>query len=315
MHRLKAGVSVPSQPRYPDGRTRYISQQEKYCFAFIGDVDLHQPNLHPALHCQRRQWIGWAILLAMAIGWQASADEIDSIDDKAAADDSQSRQQTSEALTAKLPIPPQAIMKLIADGNVVFDFYDEQRHNFAFAGETTFDFRYQYRCRTRYRIIKQPASDSPTAPESQSDSDPTRLIGPRQALEVTLDYEDVSLKISHRMRLPSRMVGEDFFHQRLVNHEFDHVAISADPRLPALLTRMLTARNSKVFVPLSDEEAESRDRATYAIMARNAAREETAKVFEDFASLIRIRYKELDQATRHGIEPLATETRLRLLSF
>jgi hypothetical protein len=41
-----------------------------------------------------------------------------------------------------------------------------------------------------------------------------------------------------------------------VKHEFDHIAISADPRLPALLVKMLSDRNSKVIVPLSRVENE-----------------------------------------------------------
>jgi hypothetical protein len=50
-------------------------------------------------------------------------------------------------------------------------------------------------------------------------------------------------------------------------------------------------------------------------MSRNAVRDATSKVFEDFVSLVRIRYKELDQVTRHGIVPLPAEARLRLLTY
>ncbi len=242
-------------------------------------------------------------LLVIGVGWQ-SVCETGYADDNAPANDPQSRQLASEALTAQLPPAPEAIAKLIADGKVSFDFFNERKLKFDFAGETTFDFRYEYRCRTRYRVIDQPATDS---------GDQTS--GSSQALEVMLDYEEVTLKISHRMRLPDRMVAEDFFDQRLVKHEFDHVAISADPRLPGLLTTMLTERNSKVIVPLFQAEVEARDRTIYAKMARMTAKKETAKVFEDFASLIRIRYQELDRVTRHGIEPLAPETRLRLLTY
>lgn len=220
---------------------------------------------------------------------------------------SKARLKASESLTARLPAPPEAIAKLIADGAVIFDFYDEKQNGYAFAGETTFDFRYEYRCQTRYRMINDP--------ESQSAGDRLSEDASGRALEVTLDYEDVALKISHRMRLPSRLVDERFFDQQLVKHEFDHVAISADPRLPTLLVKMLSDRNSKVIVPLSRAENESRDRSMYANISRNAASQATSKVFEDFVSLVRIRYKELDQVTRHGIVPLAAETRLRLLAY
>jgi hypothetical protein len=222
-------------------------------------------------------------------------------------DASTARLRDSESLTARLPAPPEAIAKLIAGGAVVFDFYDEKQNEYAFAGETTFDFHYEYRCRTRYRII----DDS----ESQSAGDRVSEDASGRALEVTLDYEDVVLKISHRMRLPSRLVDERFFDQQLVKHEFDHVAISADPRLPALLVKMLSDRNSKVVIPLSQAENESRDRLMYANISRKTASEATTKVFEDFVSLVRIRYKELDQVTRHGIVPLPAETRLRLLAY
>ena len=255
------------------------------------------------IHSQRQQWSLTIWLIVLAIGWQLSDSQICGANDIDAADDPQSRQQASETLTATLPAPPEAIAKLIADGKVVFDFYDQRQHKFDFAGETTFDFRYEYRCTTRFRVIDQPVGDS-----GQEKSE-------GKALEVLLHYDEVSLKISHRMRLPERMVNDDFFDQRLVKHEFDHVAISADPRLPRLLIEMLKDRNSKLIVPISQQDVDLRDRQRYAKAASAAAKEETAKVFEDFVSLVRIRYKELDRVTRHGIDPLTPETRQRLLTY
>jgi hypothetical protein len=99
--------------------------------------------------------------------------------------------------------PQESIAKMIADGSVVFDFYDETQHDYAFAGETAFDFHYEYRCATRYRMIDHSAQQ--TADDSRSEDASGR------AIEVTLDYVDLKLKISHRMRLPSRLVGESFF--------------------------------------------------------------------------------------------------------
>lgn len=284
-------------------------RREKDCFACIADNDL-QNSTRPFCCCRfrslRRAVSVWVVVFATLY----SGDPAVGLADDAAvleSDESKARVKASEALAAKLPTPPESIAKLIADGSVVFDFYDETQHDYTFAGETTFDFHYEYRCATRYRMIDHPAE--------QTEDDSTSEDASGRAMEVTIDYVDVKLKISHRMRLPSRLVGESFFDQRLVKHEFDHVAISADPRLPTLLVKMLSDRNSKLIVPLSRAENESRDRSMYAKMSRNAAREATSKVFEDFVSLVRIRYKELDQVTRHGIVPLPAETRLRLLTY
>lgn len=257
--------------------------------------------------------LGWICIFAIACQVAVKAG-----DDRPTSDAPQARRQANDEITKNLPPVPEAIAKLIADGNVVFDFFDEKDHQYRFPGETTFDFRYQYRCRTGYRLVDLPPAESPSEVATSANKAtyaPSLQTSPGKALSVTIHYEEVTLSISHRMRLPSRLVSADFFELPLVRHEFDHVAISADRRLQPLLIQMLTERNAMVIVPLSIDQAKTVDRQLYATMARTAASEETTKVFEDFVSLVRIRYKELDQITQHGVLPLEPDKKERLLRF
>jgi len=225
--------------------------------------------------------------------------------------------QTEPPAQPALPEPPDAVAKLIADGDVTYYFFNPKREKFDFAGETTFNFRYHYRCRTRYEIIDRTADDITatvdrprTIPATDGAEDTEGLEGSR-ALRVSVTYDDVVLTIDHRMRLPEYVIGDKFFEHPLVRHEFDHVAISADPRLQTHLLRMLQRRNSVLIVPVPDSLT---DREALLAAANDAARRASKIVFDDFVAEIKIRYQELDSITKHGIRPLPPADRDRLIA-
>jgi len=207
---------------------------------------------------------------------------------------------------AVLPAAPEPIAQLIAAGKVEFDFYDESRQQYDFAGETTFNFRYHYRCRTKYRIIESPPGDAAAAKTSEAE-----LNALPRSIEVSVEYVELALEHSHRMRLPSRLIGNDFFQTPLVVHEFDHVAISSDRRLQSRLAAMLQERNRVILAPLATAASTHEE---YSELARQVARQRTQRVFDDFVALTKIRYQELDRLTAHGLEPLLPADRTRLLT-
>lgn len=215
-----------------------------------------------------------------------------------------------------LPEPTPAIAKLIADGDVTYYFFNSKREKFDFAGETTFNFRYHYRCRTRYEIIDRSSDDATDEDRSPTilatgGTDETEEPEGSRALRVTVTYDEVVLAIAHRMRLPEYVIGDKFFEHPLVRHEFDHVAISADPRLQTHLQRMLQRRNSVLTVPIPDTLT---DRDDLLATANGAARRASKIVFDDFVAEIKIRYQELDSITAHGISPLPPADRDRLIA-
>jgi len=215
-----------------------------------------------------------------------------------------------------LPAPPAAIAKLIADGDVTYYFYNPKSEKFDFAGETTFNFHYYYRCRTRYEIVDRAADDDDAVDRSLTimatdGKDAAEEPTGSRALRVNVTYDDVVLTIAHRMRLPQYVIGDKFFEHPLVRHEFDHVAISADPRLQTHLQRMLQRRNSVLTVPVPDTLT---DRDDLLATANGAARRASKIVFDDFVAEIKIRYQELDSITAHGIQPLPPADRDRLIA-
>lgn len=243
----------------------------------------------------------------------------------------------TQPVSVELPAAPEPFASWIEQGNVSLDFYDPQREVFAFAAETRFHYHYSYRCRTRWRLLDEPDLDhkgiGKTAPaDSLAEPEEPAL------LEVRLVYDEVKLSIAHRIRLPERIAGPDFFASALVRHEFDHIAISADPKLQDRLKRMLMQRNAVILEPLDENAFEKSRRSAdtqqrvapaaapahaadedeqlqrhYAAVARAAARRQTELVFDDFIAGIAIRYRELDRLTSHGRHPLPPEQRTRLI--
>jgi hypothetical protein len=266
----------------------------------------------------------------------------------------------AEPIAVQLPPAPAAIAGWIDAGSVTIDFYDPQRERFAFAAETRFDFRFTYRCQTQWRLLgnatvgeatlEKPAARRGPKPWSERtrsrkkvESEPTPVVDQPSQLEVRLAYELIDLSVSHRMRLPESVVNTAVFDHPLVRHEFDHVAISADPGLRSRLAAMLKRRNSVIIeqldawpgrlaAPPSDtaevdqsnklpkppildepEEQLGQQRRRYEAIANSIASRETKRVFADFIESVAIRYRELDRVTLHGTEPLSDEERVRLI--
>lgn len=197
--------------------------------------------------------------------------------------------------TVKLPEPPEELAALIERGNVSFEFYDPQVTVRSFMGETRFEYRYSF--------------------QSKSDWKRTVQDG-KPAIEIKIDYRDIALEMDHVVSLPQDMIGDDLFERALTLHEFDHVRISSDPRLPALLKSMLRERNSRVVRVLDPEEHGFRGRPSNQDMARiNKAlvQESSDTVFNDFVSVVSIRYRELDRLSNYGRKALTEEQRQEVI--
>jgi hypothetical protein len=193
----------------------------------------------------------------------------------------------------QLPLPPPDTLKQILMGNARFEFYDAKSSAREFAGETKFEFRYTYRTQSRWRLIEQEG---------------------KPALQISITYHNVKLFRSHRILLPEELLGDDWFNRTLTQHEFDHLAISSDSRLPALLVSMLTKRNSTITEPLDSYSSEAPpSREELSRISSQVVAESSDKVFNDFVGLVSIRYRELDRITSHGRSPLSSAGREQLI--
>ena len=197
--------------------------------------------------------------------------------------------------TVTLPEPPEELAALIKRGTVSFEFYDPQVTVRSFKGETRFEYRYSF--------------------QSKSDWKRTVQDG-KPAIEIKIDYREIDLEMDHLVSLPQDMIGDDFFQRALTLHEFDHVRISSDPRLPALLKSMLRERNSRLVRVLDPEEHDFRGRPSNQDMARinkKLVQESSDAVFNDFVSVVSIRYRELDRLSNYGRNALTQEQRQEVI--
>lgn len=194
----------------------------------------------------------------------------------------------------ELPTPPEELAGWIRKGDVRFEFYQPGERPRSFDGETKFQYRYDYRCRSDW---KQTTVDG------------------KPGLEIRVSYSDVKLEVSHLVLLPQKMLDQ-VFDRPLTKHEFDHVRISAQPGLEKVLRSMLVRRNATIKHVL-DAEADgfkgaltdtSLERICQAVISK-----QSDLVFEDFTELIKIRYRELDRVSRYGIEALSAEDRKQII--
>ena len=118
---------------------------------------------------------------------------------------------------------PPGIKRLIDIGQVTFDTNDPLLADNHKQGLTRFQFEYQY----RYRF-NEPASLGPNNRQSQN-------------LTVSVNIQVSEVKLLHQVILKTNYQPEKPWTSRLLQHEFDHVSISTDPRLRILLKKCLGA--------------------------------------------------------------------------
>lgn len=91
-----------------------------------------------------------------------------------------------------------------------------------------------------------------------------------------------TIELTHLIRLPSTFKSADIWNSRLLRHEFDHVAVSLDPRAMQLLEHLLKqirvieqilepneTPSNEVFNRLIDEEVAKRRRAVVELLQKN----------------------------------------------
>lgn len=106
----------------------------------------------------------------------------------------------------------------------------------------------------------------------------------------------ISWKPRHVVWFRDRPSDDGFWDNRLVRHEMDHVKISSDPRLEKLCRdRMKQLKVLEGPIP-----SDGNDRAA----ANAILQKRVQEVFQDVSDMAKIRYKELDRITRHGLQPL-----------
>ncbi len=166
------------------------------------------------------------------------------------------------------PAPP-CYQSLIRDGEVTITFTRDLPGT---VGKTEFllnlDWSYDYRYTTQ-------SSDGVT--------------------EVTVTPLNIKLtpRLRHVIRMPVAFYRADVWDSRLLGHEFDHIAVSLDPRPRAMLVHLcsnLPAHRFSISDPEKPSDKQMREGINREIQRRQAA----------VLDLLRTNYVALDKATKHG---------------
>ena len=181
---------------------------------------------------------------------------------------------TSHAQTA--PQPPAYFRQLIDTGGVKFEFYDRRPEGQRWPGRANFWLNVPYQTTYRYR---------------------TEPVGNKKLLTIDVTLESVKFELSHKLVLPRSLNHARSWRQRLMKHEFDHVAISSDPRM-FMLVEHLHRNVKQIKATVAESETPDKKFLLSRIEKEFAARRDAVN------QLIRANYVLLDKVSRHGVAPI-----------
>tara|TARA_R110002049_G_scaffold305056_1_gene501001 strand:+ start:45822 stop:46532 length:711 start_codon:yes stop_codon:yes gene_type:complete len=202
----------------------------------------------------------------------------------------------SETLTEismdDLPKPPGEVGDLIDRANVSFRFgprsllgRDEldrvSNRRRRLAAETQFEMKYTYATKTRWRIERQRQ---------------------QRQLVVNVSYQTLDLNYSHDVWFRDEPSVTEFWDERLVGHELDHVRISSDPIIEKRFQDLVRQKNEFTH-PIDQDTDVTKE------MVRELVEDHVRGVFDQIISLVRIRYEELDRVTDHGLRPIPPDAK------
>lgn len=187
-------------------------------------------------------------------------------------------QETVDA--PELPAAPKELKQLKEGGNVQFVFYDSGRFPRKFSGETRFTINFDSKSTYRWRQMRDRTG--------------------KRYLIVRTSFREPEFQLKHQILLPITMANEQLYQSELVRHEFDHVRISTDPRFRELFTKWL--QQELKVIRLEIDQTKTNDQLNEIV--NSEMNDRANQIFDKMLSLIQIRYKELDQVTRHGAMPL-----------
>ena len=202
--------------------------------------------------------------------------------------------QTKPIEPNDLPAPPDEIAKLIERGSVTFCTgkipWSEMRDardrtgvagtRFRLAAETRAEFNYDYNSRTSWRKKRE---------------------GGKLIVYVTVGFRSARLNVVHRIWFRRPPTPKDFWQDSIVQHEFDHVRLSTHPMLDKIFARNLKAASRFRHELHNDQRVDE-------AMVNEWVREKVKAAFDEIYDLVKIRYRELDRVTRHGMEPVPPES-------
>ena len=176
----------------------------------------------------------------------------------------------------ELPVPykdiPSDYKRVIEDADVDIIYHDPQTSKHGTWGFTRFDFAVEFQFRFRFT---------------------RRRAGTRRRSFIEMTSFNADPKVRHTITLPKDYESHVLWLSRLTKHEFDHVAISADPR-----ARLLMLHTMKSIPPI---EHDFKGSVADVSKASSSLLEKTIQTRrEAVLEVVRANNRRLDEISRHG---------------
>lgn len=245
----------------------------------VGPIPVGGPKLI------RRRWLQCGLSALLAVAAERSGLSVD--DGDAGGDAAGPRDTPLEELwepwrrLLSPPTPAQA--RLIELGQVRFRSDPAALQAAERVALTRFDLQANVSFKFQHQLVSTPATG-----------------GVSSVIRLTPTLAGVELR--HAVTLPERNLVSERWAQRLLAHEFDHIAISADPR-PMRIVRELFSQPQRLQQPVVGGQP-----------PRPAVIEQRLQSWRDgllkqLASMIQLQYDRLDEASRNGEQAIADRER------
>ena len=177
---------------------------------------------------------------------------------------------------AQTDVPPY-FKRLIEAGNVEFEFYDPEKTPREHLGHTRFELHVRHRSSFQFGW--------------------TVGRGVRH-LTIRATVSDISPRLTHTITLPNWLDSDRRWKSRLMKHEFDHVAISCDPRVLMLVERLYDG------VETIDQSVPSGTRIDNRFVEK-LVNEQLNSRLKAVVEAMKANQNLLDEVSRHGVRPIA----------
>ncbi len=158
------------------------------------------------------------------------------------------------------------------------------------AGETRFRFRYRYDSRARWRLL----------PENGQAAASGRRV------QLNVRFRTLEWIAEHDIWLRSPPESKDFWNDAVLRHEFDHVRLSTSTPIEAQFMKAVQRLHS-IRVPFERVASDGRvDPAKVQSLIESHVNE----ALRNTSDYVRLRYRELDRLTEHGLRPLPEQANL-----
>lgn len=238
-----------------------------------------------------KKCLPYLTLLVLAVNLWAAPQQRDSAQTDPAGTDGLDAKVT-EIDQSTLPKPPPAIAALIQQGNVrlITGRQPESSQpgslpSRRLAGQTEFNFHFRYDSRARWTLSNRSSGSSSN----------------QATVRIRVRFRSVKLEVKHDVWLREPPQANAFWENTIVLHEFDHVRISSDPRIEKYFLDQVK-QLAQFSVPLS--QVANRSGRVEAKKVQSLIDSRMHSILDDTTDFVRIRYRELDRLTMHGMRPL-----------